>query len=55
MAYYSLYIILHSEIRTNLSHGHPLIPDKRGLTVVLLTVKCVNWWMGIIWASNLYI
>ena len=28
--------ILYSEIRTNLSYGHPLIPrrpDKRGLTV----------------------
>ena len=29
--------ILYSEIRTNLSYGHPLIPrrpDKRGLTVL---------------------
>ena len=32
VAYYSLYIILYSEIQTNLSYGHPLIPrhpDKR--------------------------
>ena len=31
--------ILYSEIRTNLSYGHPLIPrrpDKRGLTVGIL-------------------
>ena len=38
VVYYSLYIynLLYSEIRTNLSYGHPLIPrclDKRGLTV----------------------
>ena len=31
-----MYFVLYSEIRTNLSYGHPLIPrhpDKRGLTV----------------------
>ena len=31
-------LILYSEIRTNLSYGHPLIPrrpDKRGFTVIL--------------------
>ena len=30
------YNIIYSEIRTNLSYGHPLIPrrpDKRGLTI----------------------
>ena len=34
VAYYTF--ILYSEIRTNLSYGHPLIPrclDKRGFTV----------------------
>ena len=41
MAYYSLYI--YSEIRTNLSYGHPLIPrrpDKRGFTVTLMWAQC---------------
>ena len=39
--------ILHSEIRTNLSYGHPLIqrrPDKRGLTVATLKMHCAIYY-----------
>ena len=46
MAYYCLRInTLHSEIRTNLSYKHPLIPrrlDKRGFTVIIDTYRCVH-------------
>ena len=39
--------IMYSEIQTNLSYGHPLIPrhpDKRGFTVhcIVLAASCIN-------------